>query len=353
MGKFATTFLIRVQLYVLLLLTGFACSTDNDGSEVVAAKPILILNEGGMNLGNSTLAAYYPLTDTAVQVNIFRKVNGCDLGDLGNNMKVYRDNVYIIVSGSNKIEVVDYWGKSITTIAMEGRGPREIVFHEEYAYVTVFDSTVSRINVNTFSIDKTIAVGASPEGICVAGNKLYVANSGGQNYPNYGKTVSVIDIETFTELKKIEVNTNPTVVVADNYGDVYVISNGNYDAIAPALQRISVEKDSLVQTFDFVADNMVVKGNLAYLSYNDYTTYSSTVKVFNMQTEKIVNEDLLDGFTAINAIYAMDIDQKTGDLYLMDARNYAGGDVYSFTKEGVLRFKLKDVGINPCAVLIP
>ena len=41
--------------------------------------------------------------------------------------------------------------------------------------------------------------------MAIVGDKLYVANSGGYRVPNYDRTVSVIDLKTFTEEKKIDV----------------------------------------------------------------------------------------------------------------------------------------------------
>ncbi len=48
----------------------------------------------------------------------------------------------------------------------------------------------------------TCTVGYQPEEMVIAGNKLYVANSGGYRVPSYDRTVSVIDLTTFTEIKR-------------------------------------------------------------------------------------------------------------------------------------------------------
>ena len=44
----------------------------------------------------------------------------------------------------------------------------------------------------------------------------------------YDKTVSVVDLSTFTEIKKLDVVLNPTRIQADEQGNVYVVSMGNY-----------------------------------------------------------------------------------------------------------------------------
>jgi YVTN family beta-propeller protein len=65
-----------------------------------------------------------------------------------------------------------------------------------------------------------IAVGQNPEGLAVSNGKLYVANSGGLNFPDVDSTVSVIDLTTHTELLKITVGKNPGGVCVDSEGDV-------------------------------------------------------------------------------------------------------------------------------------
>ena len=74
----------------------------------------------------------------------------------------------------------------------------------------------------------TCTVGYQPEEMVIAGNKLYVANSGGYRVPNYDRTVSVIDLTTFTEIKKIDVAINLHRLELDRYGNIYVSSRGDY-----------------------------------------------------------------------------------------------------------------------------
>ena len=59
---------------------------------------------------------------------------------------------------------------------------------------------------------------------------LYVVNSDGLNYNNNyvnGKTVSKIDLKSFTEVKKIEVGLNPTAIV-ETEDKFFVLCMGNY-----------------------------------------------------------------------------------------------------------------------------
>ena len=61
---------------------------------------------------------------------------------------------------------------------------------------------VAKIDTVSLQVVDECIVGYQPEEMAIVGNKLYVANSGGYRVPNYDRTVSVIDLKTFTEEKK-------------------------------------------------------------------------------------------------------------------------------------------------------
>ena len=76
-----------------------------------------------------------------------------------------------------------------------------------------------------------ILVGSHPEGITTANGKLFVVNSGYGDYnldaPN-ASTISVIDIATFTVIDEIKTGTNPTKIYSKN-NKIYVVCWGSYD----------------------------------------------------------------------------------------------------------------------------
>lgn len=214
---------------------------------------LFVLSEGLFNMNNSTLALY-DLKNKSTEKNYFLKTNKRGLGDTANDMALYGSKLYVVVNVSSQIEVLDaLTGKSIKQIPMfddagVARQPRYIEFYESKAYVCSFDGTVARIDTTSLLVEKMVKVGKNPDGICVANNKLYVSNSGGLNFPNYDNTVSVIDIPSFEEIKKIEVAINPSIIHSDSQGDVYVVSRGDYGEQGYVFQRISSKTDILEET---------------------------------------------------------------------------------------------------------
>ncbi len=319
---------------------------------------IYILNEGIFNSNNSTLAKYNfnKTEEPKLQRAFFQTTNKRGLGDTANDMQRYGSKIYIVVNVSSQIEVIDFrTGKSIKRIPIfnekdEPRQPRYIDFFENKAYVCSFDGTVSRIDTTTLEIEAITNVGQNPDGICITNHKIYVTNSGGLNYPNYDNSVSIIDINTFEEIKRIEVGINPYKIHSDSQGDVYVVTRGNYDDIGYAFHKIDSEIDELIYTFkNLQAYNFEIFEDRAYLYGHDFKTGENWLKVFDCITERIINEDFIkDKKETIKTLYSISINPKNNDVYLLDAQNYLNfGDLLCFNKKGDFKFRINEVGINP------
>ena len=202
--------------------------------EVDAENMLLVFNGGSMysSIDGSLSAIKFERSQT-VSNNVFSTANGRSLGATVQDGVVYGDNLYIAVDGSNTIEVVNkYSFKSVTTILPDQTAyePRDIVADDNYIYVSMYTGYVARIDPKTNKIDKTVQVGPNPEEMVVEDGFLYVVNSDGLNYNyNYvnGKTVSKIDLKSFTEVKKIEVGLNPTAIV-ETEDKFFVLCMGNY-----------------------------------------------------------------------------------------------------------------------------
>ena len=315
------------------------------------AHGVYVLSEGIMNYNNSTLAFYDFSTET-VSPDVFLAANNRGLGDTGNDLKAYGTKLYCVVNISETVEIMDlHTAKSLKQITMSGKQPRRITFDGGYAYVCCFDGGVVKIDTATMEVTATTQAGSNPDGICVANGKLYVANSGGLNYPNYGTTVSVFDLASFSHVKEIPVVINPTRIDSDSQGDVYVVSNGNYGDVPMTFQRIDSQTDEVVQTFDFPVTNFAISGNLCYLYSFNWNDYTYAVKVMDVTTEQIVKEQFITDETTFTVPYGIAVDPSNGDVYLTEAYyNATNGDVLCFGSDGRLRFKF-EAGISPSCIV--
>lgn len=325
-------------------------SCQKDKKVTPAATPVTdglyILNQGLFNDNNSTLS-FYSYTATRVTPDIFTAANNRGLGDTGNDVEIYGAKMYIVVNISSTIEVVDKkTAKSIKQIKLfngtTARQPRDIVFYKNNAYVSSYDGTVAVIDTASLAVSQYITVGRNPEQLAVANGKLYVANSGGLDYPNYDKTVSVINLSTLAVTKTITVVVNPQNVVADNYGNVYVLSAGDYNTIPSSLAIIDDNTDVIKSQTNFDGSNMSIQGDNIY-----FITSTGKIKIYNAKTQSVSSTSFITDGTTIATPYCVAADVSTGEVFVTDAKDYtSNGTLYAFDKTGKKEYSVT-VGINP------
>ncbi|MEG1838351.1 MAG: YncE family protein [Bacteroidaceae bacterium] len=354
--------MIKKNIYPLLIINLLFVVSCDDMKDVELTNELpqqetselYVLCEGLFQNNNSSLA-HYSFKEGTVNADYFRTQNERGLGDTANDMQLYGSKLYIVVDVSSQIEVLDIAsGKSIKQIPMlndkgVSRQPRYIAFDKNKAYVSNFDGTVTKIDTTSLSIEDIVKVGRNPEGLCVQNNKLYVANSGGLSYPHYDNTVSVIDLVTFKEIKKVTVWANPYKIHADAYGDVYVSARGNNFSKPPYnFQRIDSQTDEVVETFNKEVLNFCIEGDYAYVYNYDFISQRCWVKRFNVKTEQMDKEDFITDGTTLNTPYGINVNPTNGDVYITNSDGFTvEGDLVCFNKKGKHKFTLRNVGLNP------
>lgn len=351
--------LIKSGILFFLVLLCFSCKKDkpeeNEETPVHLQKGILVLNEGLFQQNNSSLS-WINLSNDNVLTDFFMEQNGRLLGDTGNDLEMYGSKIYVIVNNSNTIEVLSkYNGKSLKQIQMlngsSGKQPRSIAFYGSNAYITCYDGYVDVLDTTNLNIVQRIQVGSNPEGLAVSNGKLFVANSGGLNFPNVDSTVSVINLSNHQEISKITVGKNPGSVKVDSQGDVYVITRGDYASIPSRMVRIDPSSNSVVQTFTFDASGIERMNDHFLISNFNYTSSSSEVLLFNTLTESVENSSFINT-SEIATLYGVHYSSQKNKIYCMDAMGYTNtGYVRQFSASGVYE-KSYHVGLNPSKILI-
>jgi YVTN family beta-propeller protein len=342
---------LSISAALLLILASCHKDVKVNPATTPVTDGLYVLNQGLFNDNNSTLS-FYNYASKSVTADIFSSANGHGLGDTGNDVEIYGSKMYIVVNVSSTIEVVD--AKTVKSIAQiklfngaTAREPRDVVFYQSNAYVTSYDGTVAVIDTASLKVTKYITVGRNPEQLAVANGKLYVANSGGLDYPNYDKTVSVIDLLTQTVTKALTVVVNPQNVVADNYGNVYVLSAGDYNTIGSSLAIIDANTDAVKSQTDFDGSNMAIQGDNIY-----FITSDGNIEVYNAKSQGVTIDSFITDGTVIKAPYSVTADGTTGEVFVTDAVDYSSnGTLFAFDKTGKKEYSVK-VGINPGKVAL-
>lgn len=321
-------------------------------------KGFYLLNEGNMNSNKATLD-YFDYTKGTYSRNIYAEANPNvvkEMGDVGNDIKIYGSKMYVVVNASNKVEVLDSrTAKKIKSITVENG--RYLAFANGKAYVSSYAGPISldpkaplgkvmEIDTISLSVTRETIVGYQPEEMAVVKNKLYVANSGGYRVPNYDRTISVIDLANFKEATKYDVAINLNKLMADTNGDLYVTSRGDYLTVTPNLFVVDSQTGAIKKTFNIPVGNFtIVNDKLYYLSnafnYNTETTVKS-YGIIDLKTKEIISKKLFSSEyeAKIEAPYGIAVNPITEDLYITDAGNYVStGSLYCFDKNGTFKWK--------------
>ncbi|MCH8557819.1 MAG: T9SS type A sorting domain-containing protein [Balneolia bacterium] len=214
-------------LFAALLILSSGFITDS----ALAQQPeqVIVVNQGAFLQGNASITAYDPATQTASQ-NVFQQANGRPLGDVATHTALINELLYIVVSNSDKIEVVNpQTFEAVATIFVDdfgGSSPQWIQqVSETKAYVSnLTGTTISILDLDDNTITGSIEVGPNPDGIAVSNGKAYVALTAFGE----GNEVAVVDVATDELLRTIEVHDNPQKVYADGSGRIWVVSTGDY-----------------------------------------------------------------------------------------------------------------------------
>lgn len=360
---------LNFYLFIGVLFSLVSCRTDEyipreetvpglAQPENTAIKGFYVLNEGNMGSNKCTLD-FFDYTTGTYHRNIYAEINPNvvkELGDVGNDIQIYGNKLYAVVNVSNKIEVMDAkTAKRIKSINLQNC--RYITFKNGKAYASSYAGPVAldpnaplgkvvEIDTASLTVQREAVVGYQPEEMEIVGDKLFVANSGGYKFPNYDKTVSVVDLNSFTQTKKIDVAINLHRVKKDNYGDLYVTSRGDYYNIPSSLFLIDAATGTVKKDFHIPVSEMTIVNDKLYYYGNEFNynthTYTKSFGIIDVKTEQIISNKIIDQeyVDAIKTPYGIAVNPITEDIYLTDARNYVStGYVYCFDKNGHCKWK--------------
>lgn len=346
-------------LSIILLFSFFVSSCDDTDSPdkptpiiESSAKGIYVLNEGLYNMNNSSLC-YYDFESGKLTEDIFRKVNNRGLGDTGSDLKIYGSKLYCVVNLSEQLEIMNVSDcKSIKQISLQGKQPRKITFYQNKAYICCYNGEVIQLDTASLKIETIVRAGKNPEGVCVANHKLYVTNSGGLDYPNYDNTVSVFSLPALTLTKTIEVAINPSIIQADEDGNLYLVSQGDYGATPCTFQKIDSETDEVVHDYELPILNFAISHDNDYVYYYNFNTDDSWIRELDLVSGNIIKENFIVDGTSIETPYSITVNSTNGDIYITDVYNYTvNGEVYCFNQYGRKKFSF-EAGLNPSVIAI-
>lgn len=334
---------------------------DNSRSDYAG---LYLLNEGNMGSNKCTLD-FVDFENGYYVRNLYAEKNPNvvkELGDVGNDVQIYGSKMYAVINCSHKVEVLD--ARSCQRLGqVDIPNCRYIAFDKGFAYVSAYVGPVGidpnaqlgavfQVDTATLEVTAEVTVGYQPDELVVQDGLIYVANSGGYRKPNYDYTVSVIDIATMTQIRKIPVGINLHRVRADRYGKLWVSSRGDYKSVPSRLFVLEKDKRTgrmeVSDTLDIPCSEMEICGDSLYLysvAWNDASQENSvTYGIVDVRTGEVVSDSFIkDGTEAdIEIPYGLKVNPENGDIYVTDAKNYvSSGNLLCYGRDGKLKWKVR------------
>lgn len=319
-----------------------------------------LLNEGNMG-SNKASIDFYDYNTGIYTRNIYGERNPDevkDLGDVGNDIDIYGGKLWAVINCSNYVEVMDVETvRHITKIPIPNC--RYLAFKDGYAYVSAYAGPVkidqnarigyvAKIDTVSLTVVDSCIVGYQPEEMAIVGDKLYVANSGGYRVPNYDRTVSVIDLNTFEEMYKIDVAINLHRLKPDRYGNLYVSSRGDYYNIPSKTYIIDTRTDKVTDTLHLLPNsNMTLSGDSLYVYSTEfsYITNQWTVSyaILDTKSKSVVTRNFIKDGTDknIKVPYGIAVNDLTGEFFVTDAKDYVSpGTLHCFSRDGIRKWSV-------------
>ncbi|MDH6355569.1 hypothetical protein M2132_001914 [Dysgonomonas sp. PH5-45] len=350
----------KALLCVALMAFCVSCDDDNNngggGGLPTITDGVLILNNGLMGENNASIDFYNTATGE-VESDFFYRANQQALGDGGQDMLVYGSNIFVTVTESNMIYVLDRQGRIKERIQPkndndEPLNPRSLTSADGKVYVSLYGGYVGRIDTLNYAFDKVKLDGRYPEGLVVLNNKLYVANSN-YAFDGSGKNLYVINLSDFSKVSEsIDVHLNPMSLTKDNSGNIYIISMGNYLPDIPnQLQKYNPSTKQLENIGQ--ATGMVFSNNKLYTYFIEYTLDGQTKASFayyDVKNKQMVNERFVDADNTVDLSKAssLSIDPVSKYFYIGISPSYTvNGNMYVFDANGGFVKKFSTSGPNP------
>lgn len=300
--------------------------------------PVYVVCEGSYGRGDGALTVYYP--DTGVVVDdVYSQANHLPLGDVFQSMiRTTQDFYLLCVNNSDRINVIGTGNyNELGNIAVPKPRYALQVSDTKVYVTTLYSNKVYIVNPRAMTVTGAITMPfRNPEGITMAGGKVYVAtwdSSASAIYP----------IDTATDIVGAPIaiaGRAPQEIVEDAEGMLWVLSGNNAQGVQSFLTRLNPANGAIIHQYAFgTADPLRLVLNAAkdtlYFIEVSYTGSGSNNGVYRMG----VHDAALPGraFIAANGLqyfWGIGVHPRSGNVYVADPKG--------FTQKGAVRIYQAD-----------
>lgn len=345
--KISKMFLVALGSISLLV----SCSQEDNAVPVNSGAydaGVFILNEGGSGQGSVSFVS----NDFANFVqDVYGTVNNSDLmGKYAQSMFFHGDYAYIIVGGSNAINVVNRETfKLVAKIETGLKNPRYGVAKDGKAYVTNAntynyenptsgdtDDYIAVINLMTNSIETTISLNATANRIVLENGKLYITE------PYSNDKVLIVNTATNALETPITVGADADTMEVNN-GILYVMRSpysGSGEIVKVNLTDSSITSVVFPESLSG-AKNLDIFNNKIYYTV-DTSVYAMDVTATSASTTALLNYTSTSEY---GKMYGFAVNNN--HIFIADGGDFtANSKAYVYSLSGSLEKELT-VGIGP------
>jgi hypothetical protein len=331
-----------------------ACKKDEPGEDACEVAfgftgGALISNEGAWP--NSGSVSHVDLATGKVTNALYEDANcGVTAGASLQSVAVNSTKGYVVSTGSSggNLQIVDLTSfKNNKSLSFSY--PRYIEFSGNSAYLTNGSGTgtVYKISTQSNIVSDSISVGAGPENLIISNGKLIVTNSGGWGVDS---SITFIDLATFTIDTTLNIGYHPNDLVEDVNGNIWVSCQGlgNWDPngpSAPMLYEINPITKEILNSYTVGTSAQTVK-RLAINTAMDVIYYyheNGDAFAFNIDGSTLNDQAFIEG-----SFYGIALDPATDNVITFDAKGFTASSemsVYSSTGDSLATYSV-GIGAN-------
>lgn len=332
----------KLLLSIFLLSVLLVSCNDDDEPQLPKGdyeNGVLVSGEGS---GAGAGSVYFYADDyITTEKQIYKKVNGIELGTYLQSMAFDDSRAYIVVDNQNTVTVINrYTFEKLGAITTGLEVPRYMTVYNGKGYITNWGNTtddsddyIAVVDLTTYEVTSTVSVGNGPERIIADNGKLYVSHKGAWTTNNI---ISVIDTNSLTTTE-ITVNDNPDELFIDNSGHLIVLCEGltlsyNPDWTPSAKTPVSITKIN-TSTKEIISEITFGAGQYPSLltMYDDDYYYNLGSKIYkiNSAATSLPTAELVD--TQFGNLYGIAVNE--GQLFALNASYTAESDLNIYNAE--------------------
>ncbi len=344
---------------LLLFIFAFILASCEDKIEeaIIVDIPLdaFVINQGGYGLNTASLLFLNFQTDE-VEHDIYINANGSELGDMANDILINGDKIYILVSNSGILEIINketYKSEAainLKNVNGEFAYPQNMEIYEDKIYIT--DASASNIivfDIASETVSGTIPTGPNPEDIEIYDGMIYTANTAYGNTSNTisgNRTVSVIDIASEKEIKQITVGTNTKYIDIDEDNNVLYVgyTDITWEGKTGGIKSYDLGTYEEINSFDV--------GIITDLQVNEDGIYFITSSGLNKANLSLGNSELIIENTAEGESWSSFNISSSGDIWILNAKDYTiNGNALYFENGKLTSPSSYEVGIAPIEII--